>query len=65
MRRRNPVTPLKGVSQLTYVSVCPECEKTFERVSGDWGYIFSDKKYCTYSCMRAAERKSEARRKKK
>ena len=40
---------------------CKTCGAKFVRPSADWGYKLGDKLYCTYSCMREAERKMKKR----
>lgn len=64
--------PNCGLPSLTIESVCAHCGKRFERPSADgWVYRGRSKKgavlksviYCSYGCMRAAEKEKEHRRK--
>lgn len=43
---------------------CPECKKIFEATS-EWGYRIGTTLYCTYSCMRAAEKRMDEAKKAK
>lgn len=43
---------------------CPECKKIFEATS-EWGYRIGATLYCTYSCMRAAEKRMDEAKKAK
>ena len=66
-RRKMPVDDKSYVQNntrtLTYESVCPECKKTFERLTAEWGWKIKDKRYCSYKCMRAVEnRENEKKR---
>lgn len=38
---------------------CPECKKAFD-ATDDWGYRIGSTLYCTYSCMRAVEKRMKA-----
>ena len=65
MRKSNKDTRARFYQRFTKTLMieekCPECGKIFEHSSGDWGYMFKDKKFCSYKCMRAAERKAYAK----
>lgn len=50
--------------RLMVANVCPECRKTFERIPGEWGYMIDGARYCSYKCMRAAERAADEKRRK-
>ena len=43
--------------RVTIVAYCKECGKEFERPTAEWGYAIDKDKYCTYKCMRAAEKR--------
>lgn len=46
------------INGLTREYKCCECGKRFETGwTGDWGYKIGDKKYCSYPCMRKADKK--------
>ena len=58
------------MSELAFIFVkvckCPECGKEYERqcTHEEWGYRFNRENYCTYKCMRAAERRVLEKKKK-
>ena len=65
--------PFSGVGQngnvvtrpgITVETMCQHCKKVFERRNGPWGYKNYTGYYCTYRCMRAAERAAEEAKKK-
>lgn len=38
---------------------CPACGTTFLVRTDKWGYILNGRKYCSYKCLRAAEKKKK------
>lgn len=40
---------------------CRWCGKKFERPTDEWGWKLGDKHYCTYTCMRNAEKATPKR----
>lgn len=44
---------LQGISR-----VCPECGATFVKTGKAWGYKIGQNQYCTYKCMRRAEKRT-------
>jgi hypothetical protein len=47
------------------VCKCPECKKVYERtcVAEEWGWRMNKVNYCSYTCMRTAERRIKAAKK--
>lgn len=52
------VCPLR----LTIPAICAECGKEFERSQKDWGYVIGKELFCTYKCMRAAQKRRDERK---
>lgn len=46
---------------------CPECGKEYMRTCDveEWGWRLKDKNYCSYKCMRVAERRMLENKKKR
>lgn len=40
----------------SFTRKCKTCGKLFEKTDPDWGYRIRDNLYCTYGCMRKAEK---------